>query len=212
MSLTNIFTQKYKQNHWKSKESVSGTGSELKNTEVLREELQSLFKKYKIKSILDATCGDFNWMKEMDITNIDYIGVDIIPPLIENNKKLYNLDFRVMDITIDPLPQVDLIINRDCLVHLNNENIFKFISNIKKSGSKYLLVTSFIEKKLGEKNSNINILNGSWRPVNLELPPYNFKNPVHIINEKCEEAYPVYTDKSMVLYDIEKTFHQYENR
>ena len=120
------------------------------------------------------------------------------------NKKIFNLDFRVMDITVDALPKVDLIINRDCLVHLSNENIFKFIANIKKSGSKYLLVTSFTEKKIGEKKCNSDILNGSWRPLNLELSPYNFKNPLHTINENCMEVYPLYTDKCMLLYDIKK--------
>jgi len=206
MNLTNVFNRKYKMNAWKSTESISGTGSELKITEVLRKELQKLLVDYNIKSIFDAPCGDFNWMKEVDISNVSYMGADIVPDLIKKNKNLFNLDFKIMDITTDPLPKVDLIINRDCLVHLSNENISKFISNVKKSGSKYLLVTSFPEKKLGWGKSNTDIINGDWRPVNLELPPYNFNNPLHIINENCTEAYPHYTDKSMLLYDIEKTF------
>ena len=57
------FTEIYTENLWASAESKSGTGSELRNTEVLRQELSVLLKKYKIQSMLDIPCGDFNWMK-----------------------------------------------------------------------------------------------------------------------------------------------------
>ena len=146
MELANIFYQKYIQNSWKSKESVSGTGSELEITKVLREGLKTLVDKYNIKSMLDAPCGDFNWMKEFDLSNIEYIGGDIIYQLIEENKNKYDLDFRVLDVTSDILPEVDLILVRDCLVHLSNENIFNFLTNLKNSKIKYLLVTSFTDK------------------------------------------------------------------
>ena len=171
MELVNIFYQKYTQNSWKSKESVSGTGSELEITKVIREGLKTLLSKYNIKSMLDAPCGDFNWMKEFDLSNIEYIGADIIPPLIEENKNKYNLDFRVLDVTSDILPEVDLILVRDCLVHLSNKNIFNFLTNLKNSKIKYLLVTSFTDKDLGHewRKSVINsdIPDGGWRPINL---------------------------------------------
>mgnify|MGYP000550077693 CR=1 FL=1 len=46
------FTWIYKNNHWQSKESASGTGSTLIYTENLRKELPKLFKKYSIKKYL----------------------------------------------------------------------------------------------------------------------------------------------------------------
>ena len=208
MELANIFYQKYIQNSWKSKESVSGTGSELEITKVLREGLKTLVDKYNIKSMLDAPCGDFNWMKEFDLSNIEYIGADIIYQLIEENKNKYGLDFRVLDVTNDILPKVDLILVRDCLVHLSNENIFNFLTNLKNSKIKYLLVTSFTDKDLGHewRKSVINsdIPNGGWRPINLEDAPFNIKSPLDVINENCTEDYPNYTDKSLLLYDVEK--------
>ena len=208
MELVNIFYQKYTQNSWKSKESVSGTGSELEITKVIREGLKTLLSKYNIKSMLDAPCGDFNWMKEFDLSNIEYIGADIIPPLIEENKNKYNLDFRVLDVTSDILPEVDLILVRDCLVHLSNKNIFNFLTNLKNSKIKYLLVTSFTDKDLGHewRKSVINsgIPDGGWRPINLEDVPFNMGIPLDTLNENCTEDYPNYTDKSLLLYDVEK--------
>ncbi len=48
----------YKTNFWSSKESVSGLGSEYKNTINIRKEITNLIKEYNIESILDAPCGD----------------------------------------------------------------------------------------------------------------------------------------------------------
>ena len=206
MSLTNIFHSKFKNNAWSSKESVSGTGSELDITKDLRIGLQNLLKKYNIKTMLDAPCGDFNWVKEMDLSNINYIGADIVPEIIEKNKRLYDFDFKVMNIVTDKLPDADLLLVRDCLVHLSNDNILKFIENVKNSNIKYLLTTSFTDKNIDHewKKSvlNSNIPDGGWRPINLEISPYKLTNPIDIIIENCTEDYPNYSDKSLLLYEV----------
>ena len=199
MNLVNIFDRIHKENTWKSSESVSGEGSELKATEKLRQELKKLLSEYDIKSVFDGPCGDFNWMKEVDLSNIEYIGGDIVSDIIDFNNSKYEHKFMVIDITKDIIPKVDLIINRDCLVHFSYDNITKFISNVKKSGSKYLLTTTFTNK-----NGNYDILNGDWRPINLFLPPFNLNKYKLIINEDCREYYPLYNDKSMVLYKIDE--------
>jgi hypothetical protein len=209
MSLTNTFYNKFKNNSWSSKESVSGTGSELEITKDLRLGLQNLLKKYNIKSMLDAPCGDFNWMKEMDLSNIKYIGADIVPEIIEKNKSLYNFEFKVMNIVTDKIADVDLLLVRDCLVHLSNDSIIKFIENVKNSNVKYLLTTSFTDKNIDHKWKksvlNSDIPDGGWRPINLEVEPYNLNNPIDTIIENCTEDYPNYTDKSLLLYDVKKS-------
>ncbi len=202
MNLERIFNQKFKNNSWNSSESVSGTGSELEITKDLRISLQRFLKDFDIKSMLDAPCGDFNWMKEMDLEGIDYIGGDIVPDIINKNNELYDKKFINIDITTDDLPKCDLILVRDCLVHLSNNNIFKFFENLKGSDIKYLLTTSFPNKKVGEWRTNLSIQDGGWRPLNLIEPPFNLKDPIHIIDEKCKEEYPIYSDKSLVLYKV----------
>jgi len=121
--LTEIFHNKYKNNLWNSEESVSGEGSELENTKHLRQKLQQLLQKYDVRSILDAPCGDLNWMKEIDLSNIKYIGADIVPDLIKRNKEKFNFDFRIIDVTKDELPKVDLIINILCHFLLSSVDI-----------------------------------------------------------------------------------------
>jgi hypothetical protein len=196
MSTVEIFTEIYESNKWYSPESRSGNGSELKNTLTLRSELPFLFKKYNISSILDIPCGDFNWMKEVDISNINYIGADIVSEIVEQNKSKYPYNFQVLDLTKDILPKVDLVFVRDCLGHLSNENVFKALNNIQASNSKYLISTSFTKWDF-----NIDIDNGGWRCINLMIPPFNLK-PIYLINENCIEGYPHYNDKCMIMFDL----------
>jgi hypothetical protein len=102
-----------------------------------------------------------------------------------------------MDITTSSLPKVDLIFVRDCLGHLSDQNVLKAIKNIKASGSKYLLTTSFTKW-----NYNSNIEDGGWRCINLLIDPFKLK-PQYLINEDCKEGYPYYNDKCMILFDLE---------
>jgi SAM-dependent methyltransferase len=197
MSVKERFTEIYENNLWCSPESVSGGGSEMQNTKVIRRELPELIQKFGIKSILDIPCGDWNWMKDVDLCGASYIGADIVEPLIELNKAKYtNIDFRVLDLINDTLPKVDLVFTRDCLGHLSNYNVHKAIENIKRSGSKYLLATSFTKWKV-----NPDIEDGGWKCINLMIPPFQL-NPIYLINEDCQEGYPHYNDKCMVLFPL----------
>lgn len=103
-----------------------------------------------------------------------------------------------MDIINDELPKADIIICRDCLVHFPTEGIFKAIGNFKKSGSTYLLTTTFT----ADRKNNIHAKFGDWNPFNLEGPPFNFPKPITIINENCTEANCLYTDKSLGLWKL----------
>lgn len=180
-----IFTEIYEKNMWTDKESRSGTGSSLKKTKSLRKALPQLFKDYSINSILDIPCGDFNWMREVNLKSISYIGADIVEEINQNNIKKYlaeNKKFVKMDILKDNLPKVDLIFCRDLFIHLSYEDIFKAVTNIKKSGSKFLLTTSFMAEK-----KNRNCSTGGWHPINLLIKPFSFPNPLKMIDEEDDE-------------------------
>jgi len=199
--LKKIFTEIYESNSWTSSESRSGLGSELLSTETIRKELPEVFKKFNIKSVLDIPCGDFNWMNNVDLKEVHYIGADIVENMIEDNKNNFkDYEFKVLDITEDDLPEVDLIFARDILGHFDYENIEKTIKNIISSGSKYLLTTSFTKWEY-----NIDIKNGDWRPINLMLKPFLFK-PIYLINENCFEGDFQYNDKCLILFDLNKLY------
>jgi len=199
--LKEVFTKIYENNLWTSQESKSGLGSELKSTEVIRRELPELFKKFEIKSVLDIPCGDFNWMQHVDMTNVDYIGADIVEKMIDSNKNNFvNVEFKVLDLTESELPKVDLIFVRDLLGHFNYQNVNKALQNIIRSGSKYLLTTSFTRW-----HYNVDIENGGWRPINLMLQPFSLK-PIYLINEDCFEGNGQYNDKCLLLFEIKRLY------
>jgi hypothetical protein len=197
LQVKKIFTDFYNKNLWGDKESRSGTGSNLLQTQVIMQKIPALLKKYKIKSLLDIPCGDFYWMQRVDLSGIKYIGADIVDDIIKLCGEQYPFEFKVMDIINTPLPKVDMILSRDCLVHLPYSEIIKALTNIKKSGSKYLLTTSFPN----HDNSDIAII-GHWRALNLQKEPFSLCEPLAVINENCTENDGIYNDKSMCLFEI----------
>lgn len=194
-----VFSKIYDSNFWGSNESKSGPGSQIGSTEKIRESLPKLFEKYGIKSVLDAPCGDYNWMKLVNKEGIKYIGGDIVDKIIRTNNKNYkdeNTSFRVMDITSNKIPKVDLIICRDCLEHLSHKNVKKALKNFKDSGSKYLLVTNYPWTL-----DNYDIKNGDFNPLNLLEKPFELLAPIEKIKElNIDGNCP---DKYLYLYKLE---------
>jgi hypothetical protein len=105
-----------------------------------------------------------------------------------------------LDLAKDLLPQADIIFCRDCLVHLTYDEIRKVIANFKRSNSTYLLTTTFTDRR-----NNIDlVVQHIWRPLNLEMPPFNFPKPLKLINEKCTENDNRYNDKSLGLWRLDQ--------
>lgn len=197
-SLTEKFSTIYRKRLWTSKESISGTGSTIKNTSELREKLPFLINKYNIKSIVDSPCGDFNWFKEIinDLA-INYTGVDIVEELIRENIENYsrhNINFKAGDICKDSLPSCDLLIVRDCLFHLSHKNINKFLLNISDLDYKYLLTTSF---NTDDDFENSDIISGSFRIIDIFKSPYDFTKTksLDIINDDLPHG-----NKKLILF------------
>lgn len=177
-------------------ESVAGYGSSLQETQYLREELPRIFKNLNIKNILDIPCADFFWMDKVDFNNMSYTGADLLAEQIAMSQQLHpEKKFIILDMTQDALPKVDLIFTRDLFIHLNNENIKRCIINVKNSGSKYFMASTYLKIKNNEE------MNGllSWRFINLQQHPFNFTDPLIVIDEKTHTS----IGKSMAVWNIE---------
>ncbi|MCS6899972.1 MAG: class I SAM-dependent methyltransferase [Myxococcales bacterium] len=200
LTVDQVFTQIYHENHWGSTVSVSGPGSTLEQTAALREALPLLFSTYKIKRLLDVPCGDFHWMQHTDRSALDtYHGGDIVEPLIKENQARFQGEkttFSRLDLLQDPLPDADLLLCRDCLVHLSYRDIAAAISNIRRSRIRYLLTTTF------NRHENRDIVTGAWRPINLQAPPFSFPDPLLLINERCSDNDGEYGDKYAALWSV----------
>jgi SAM-dependent methyltransferase len=204
------FDEIYKSNYWKGSESISGPGSSIEQTETIRKELPLLFRRHGVRSVLDIPCGDFNWMSRVDLGGVDYIGADLVHDMIASNNARFSKaghSFQVMDLRSGPLPKVDLIFCRDCLVHMSYADIWSALNTVALSESKYMLTTSFTNR-----TSNRDIRTGDWRPINLEAPPFNLPGVVEKINENCTEGNMTYRDKSLLLLNITALNHVLEHR
>ncbi|MFN8336867.1 MAG: class I SAM-dependent methyltransferase [Cyclobacteriaceae bacterium] len=190
-----IFKSIYESNTWGDSESASGTGSSLKATDHLRIQLPALLKKYNIYSVLDLPSGDFNWMRSIDLPGIQYTGADIVSEIVERNQAYADnhRKFVVLNLIEDQLPASDLILVRDCLVHLPFEQVLKAIENIKHSPIQYLLVTQFA----GSKNEDIPM--GRWRPLDLCAAPFLFPAPLEVISENLPGKFK---NKSLALWRV----------
>lgn len=188
-----LFTKYYEENTWGSGESKSGPGSTLEHTQHTREEIAKIIEEYKIASILDAPCGDYNWFQHIPRT-IPYTGGDIVEAMVERNYMMYGNDithFKVIDITHDKLPKADLMICRDCWPHFSDANIRKSIDNFLRSDIPYLLTTNC---GISENND---IETGGFRFLNLNMPPFSFGLPLKVISEWQWDGFP---PKTLVLY------------
>jgi hypothetical protein len=198
MGTEDIFTDIYRRNKWGAKDSVSGPGSDSHQTRVIARELLVLFNEFNISTMLDIPCGDFHWMKSVDLKGINYTGADIVKDLIQRNRERYERDsirFQSLNLIRDNLPKVDLIFCRDCLVHFSFEDIFRALHNICESQSEFLLTTTFTDRK-----DNHDIVTGQWRVLNLEVAPFMLPNPLRTINEECTQGNGLYKDKSLDLW------------
>jgi hypothetical protein len=194
------FNEIFQSNHWSSKSSKSGTGSEDIQTREIRLQIPRLVEELDIKKFLDIPCGDFSWFSKMNLNLDQYIGGDIIEAIVSKNRSLFNLqnvEFISINLIDDELPKADIILCRDCFVHFSFYDINKAIENIKRSEIKYLLTTTF-----PACDQNIDIVTGDWRIVNLEKAPFNFPTPIKMINENCTEGNGTYADKSLGLWQI----------
>lgn len=179
-----IFSRIYEKNLWGDSESRSGRGSTLARTAIIRDALPALLEGVGAQSMLDAACGDFNWMAQVDLGEVRYVGVDVVPELIERNRRLYGRegrDFILADITRDSLPEVDVILCRDCLIHHSLDDARAAVRNFQRSNSRYLLATTHPQVR-----RNIDIQTGSWRSLNLQLPPFDFPPPARLLTEDAE--------------------------
>ena len=208
MQPKDVFDTIYTQNAWNGSESVSGQGSDLEQTARLAAQLPDILEELGAHSILDIPCGDFFWMRHVNLRGIRYIGADIVESLIQNNQvfRSEHRSFIHCNLLEDPLPDVDVIFCRDCLVHFSNHHVDLALRNIGQSPAKFLITTTFQNRRNGN-----DIQTGQWRPLNLQSLPFELPPPRLIIDEQCTQDDGAYPDKMMAVWSVE-TIRNYLSR
>lgn len=125
----------------------SGTGSKLKNNQILIKWFEKFITKNYISSIVDIGCGDLQWIPTLlqKFPNVDYIGIDCAEGLVESHAKKYpDYTFVCKDVTADDfehIGQYDLVLCKDVLQH-NTNNPQQITDPINDINSRYkILIT-----------------------------------------------------------------------
>lgn len=174
-----------------------GGGSTIRYTSNIRKYLVPLLIKHNICSILDLPCGDLNWIKEIDLGDIQYIGADVASILLERNKRVFsNRSFLHLDITEDKLPQADLLLCRDCLFHFTKIDKIRALANFINNDIKYILMSHF---PLCSNNIDT-IRTGDFKEINWTISPFNFPEPIDIIDDSGIENSGNISPRVMALF------------
>jgi SAM-dependent methyltransferase len=197
MNDLSIFTEIASANSWGSSESVSGPGSTLDATTSLRNGLEEYLPRLGIRSIVDAPCGDLNWIRHLNYRFDRYIGIDIVPSVIESLRKTTapgGYHFQVGNIVTDILPAADALLCRDCLVHLPFETTHSALRLWRLAGFRYIMATTFTRHE-----ANKDIRPGDWRPLNLQAAPFNLPAPAVLIPDN-DGLGPPFDDKALGIW------------
>jgi SAM-dependent methyltransferase len=169
--------------------SWDGPGSSLDCTDQLFRVLPGLLKRLGVCLMLDVGCGDWNWMRLVDLTGIEYTGWDVDPGRIARCRYRINIgDFTTLDrpnvvfdevniLTVDEVPLCDLILCRDVLAHLPTGHIQAVLQKFRASGSEWLLASTYPgADNAFEYNPSEYAWNGYMEhPVDLEAAPFNLE-------------------------------------
>ena len=177
----------------------SGFGSYYKYAIPYVEFLQNFLEEQSIKKVVDLGCGSWEFSRYIDWTGIECVGIDVSRKMISINQDKFGSDriqFLSGDILSVELPEADLMVCKDVLQHLQNEDISLFLSRIKKY--KHCLITNDIA--IDEKDdirihqvNRENVQRGANRPLDLTLPPFNIKGSKVL-------TYPIGNHVKQVLY------------
>lgn len=153
----------------KGRESVSGQGSNLSHTTEIREWLPQAILRHGIQALIDIPCGDRNWIKHVDLP-CEYTGYDVLP----------ELGAPILNAVTDVPPFADCILCRDFLVHLSYEHALKVLDNFRKSGTRFVMLTTFPK----EQNTDLPAdAKWGWRPLNMQAAPFNMGEPIDGVQE-----------------------------
>jgi SAM-dependent methyltransferase len=138
--------------------------------------------------VVDLGCGDFYVGSKVRHLCGNYIACDIVDSLIARNTALFRdakVDFRVLDITTDELPDGDVVFLRQVLQHLSNKLIVEAIPKIQ-SRYRYLLLTEHLPSA-DSFAPNIDMATGPDTRLRfdsgvvLTAPPFNMQAKLDVV-------------------------------
>jgi len=178
LPVAEAFESVYQKNLWggRAGEFYSGTGSDPEATDAYCTLVREFILARQITSVVDLGCGDFRVGQKLLAPGTSYVGVDVVPSLIERNSREFgakNVKFQVVNAIDEKPPAADLCLIRQVLQHLSNQQILAVLQNCR--GYRYLMISDHLVMG-GKPHLNVDKPHGyDTRPMGLrlDLPPFN---------------------------------------
>lgn len=195
-TVAETFSDIYEKNVWggKSGEFYSGDGSTGEFADKYVDVIKKFIAENNIRRVVDLGCGDFQVGSKIAGKDIEYVGCDVVPSLIEHLNDKYsggNIEFRRVNIVEDELPEGDVCLIRQVLQHLSNAEIAKVLANVRKY--KFLIVTEHFPDSRKSLIPNLDIPHGPDvrlrynSAVVLDKPPFNLQNMKLLLEVEAED-------------------------
>lgn len=169
-----VFGHIYEQDHW---DGGSGIGSAPDATEPYRAMLARILPATDVRSVVDVGCGDWQLGSLVDWSSVDYLGLDVVPVVVERNRSRFGkpgVRFEVGDARLQPPPAADLLLAKDVLQHWSNADAAAFLrTNLRRY--KYCLLTNDIESTHWDGDVNHDVQLGEWRTMDIEKEPFGYR-------------------------------------
>lgn len=167
-------------------ETQCGAGSTMAATANVRAWLPGALKRLGVDLLIDAPCGDRNWIRHVDLP-CRYWGIEIDPDHVFAARDV-GVEVRQNDLRLpwlSPLPSQwqgrTAFLSRDFFQHLDDEDGLKVLNNFRASGAKYLIATDHgvVENgKLEHKDGY------PFRLISMTAPPFNLPPPI----DQCDDG------------------------
>jgi hypothetical protein len=162
-----IFTPQYTER--------SGPGSTVAFSEPYRSFVANFARTMGVETVVDLGCGDMNVSGHIDFGDAYYIGFDVIEERIRRNEARFDAPkyiFGCADLR-EHRPIADLVLVKDVIQHWSNADIVEWLAMLIRCPFRYALITNcnYTDGRVPPVNSDIPT--GSWRPVDLTMPPFS---------------------------------------
>jgi hypothetical protein len=183
MEIEQVFNDIYDNKRWGEYDSrgSSGPGSHISQARPFLEFIQDFIdaNSKEIKTIYDIGCGDMQYTRHLDLSKVNYTGVDCVKSVIKQNKLIFeteNVKFKYKEISRHKFDYADLYIIKDVLQHLNNEIVYNFLDYITEEKlAKYIVICNCCDQK--EDDEDVPEI-GQTRPLDGNFLPLKKYNPI----------------------------------
>jgi SAM-dependent methyltransferase len=188
-----VFAAIYRSGKWSrgGREYNSGPGTEDKQVaglylSVVQNEIGHL--EMSGKRFVDLGCGDFRIASRLACLAGSYVGVDIVPALVDSLNTRYGNEqvaFLCANIIDDPLPEGDICFVRQVFQHLSNSQILRVLPKLR--AYKHVLITEHVPNRATPYTANLDLAHGPdirlfWNS-GIFLDQYPFSLPTSDLRE-----------------------------